>query len=611
MSGPSQPIGSPLSRWESIERLSRRLSIEAAVPEVIPLQLELSHSASRPLRTNSRSERQSVKLDYDEDVHEKRSGEREGSTKSNGALSDIQEKEKDVEVGENVETKDSEVIPSVKLSRNRLILIGAAMFFSNFTSTISTSTVMLSIPSLAEDLGISVLSAQWVSLLTPLSLGILISGRLADMFGRRIQLMVGLSIVVVTSLITKFMRVRIAICVLRGIGGFGMSLASPAAFGILGTTFREEPARTIAFSIMGMGLPVGGSTGLIIGGAVASAGRHGWSYVFLVIMGFALVPLTLVFFFVPPEPKRTLSPGWIKTIDWFGAFLIGGGIALFLFSITQSGLVERGWSEPYVPACTGISILMLLAFGFWEHHVEHHLSHILQPILKLSLLTRHNYKVASIIVCAFCSFSCTAGWIFMATVYYQEYKGYSPLLNAIHVIPATLCGIIAMAAVMYLAPRIRAPYLLMTGAILGGVANLLYAVEPDGLTYWAAELPAQILLPYSTDMMTGVGSILMANLVEQHEQSLAGGLLQTGVQTAIPTSICIVSLVQSNRAQITGSLRTGLRDGFWFSSAWGFFAACLIFVSLGKVGLAKDVGYQYGIRKRPEEETSGNDTVQE
>ena len=64
-----------------------------------------------------------------------------------------------------------------------------------------------------------------------------------------------------------------AICVLRGAAGFGMALASPSAFGILGTTFREEPARTVAFTLLGVGSPVGGSTGLLIGGATASAGR--------------------------------------------------------------------------------------------------------------------------------------------------------------------------------------------------------------------------------------------------------------------------------------------------------------------------------------------------
>ena len=47
------------------------------------------------------------------------------------------------------------------------------------------------------------------------------------------------------------------------------------------------------------------------------------------------------------------------------------------------------------------------------------------------------------------------------------------------------------------------------------VANLFYAVEPTNLTFWAMEFPAQLLLPFATDMMTGVGSILMSNLVEE------------------------------------------------------------------------------------------------
>ena len=54
-----------------------------------------------------------------------------------------------------------------------------------------------------------------------------------------------------------------------------------------------------------------------------------------------------------------------------------------------------------------------------------------------------------------------------------------------------------------------------TTMLMVRVANLFYAVEPTDLTFWAMESPAQLLLPFATDMMTGVGSILMSNLVEE------------------------------------------------------------------------------------------------
>ena len=96
-----------------------------------------------------------------------------------------------------------------------------------------------------------------------------------------------------------------------------------------------------------------------------------------------------------------------------------------------------------MPACLAIGLTMIVSFGFWVHYVEHHLAHRLQPILKLSLLTHGGWKVASVLVCAFCAYSGTAGWIVLVTVYYQDYHGYSPLKNAVHTMPSTVFGILA------------------------------------------------------------------------------------------------------------------------------------------------------------------------
>lgn len=47
----------------------------------------------------------------------------------------------------------------------------------------------------------------------------------------------------------------------------------PSAFGIVGVTFTQEPGRTIAFSAMGFGNPVGSALGQVFGGLIASSGR--------------------------------------------------------------------------------------------------------------------------------------------------------------------------------------------------------------------------------------------------------------------------------------------------------------------------------------------------
>jgi MFS family permease len=65
---------------------------------------------------------------------------------------------------------------------------------------------------------------------------------------------------------------RIALCVLRAFAGAGQAIAMPAAFGIVGVSFIDEYERTVAFALMGMGFPVGGALGQVIGGVIAGAG---------------------------------------------------------------------------------------------------------------------------------------------------------------------------------------------------------------------------------------------------------------------------------------------------------------------------------------------------
>ena len=64
-----------------------------------------------------------------------------------------------------------------------------------------------------------------------------------------------------------------AMCALRGFAGLGMAIANPAGFGIIGSSVRHEPARTIIFACFGIGNPLGATMGGLIGGALGLAGE--------------------------------------------------------------------------------------------------------------------------------------------------------------------------------------------------------------------------------------------------------------------------------------------------------------------------------------------------
>lgn len=54
----------------------------------------------------------------------------------------------------------------------------------------------------------------------------------------------------------------------------------------------------------------------------------------------------------------------------------------------------------------------------------------------------------------------------MTAIWYQTYKGETPIENVLHVLPAPIMGMFVCLLVPYLAPRVRAPIILFVGGFL-------------------------------------------------------------------------------------------------------------------------------------------------
>ncbi|KAK8870017.1 hypothetical protein IAR55_000587 [Kwoniella newhampshirensis] len=474
------------------------------------------------------------------------------------------------------------------LSKGRRITLGAVMMSTTFVASATAAASLINIPSSATDLGITELQAQWIGSAYSLAYacGLLLSGRLADLYGRKYLYLGGMASFLIFNIVSGVVDSYIGVCVLRAFTGLSISVALPAAFGIIGVTFDEEPGRTIAFAALALGYPVGGGPGQIIAGLVSGVNSRAWQYVFFILGGLALFPVVIGWFVIPDEPTKVHVAN--RRIDWIGAGIITSGLALFCFSITQSGLVENGWRTPYIPIVFAISVTMIIAFGFWEHYAATRTA--VPPLVHLGVFRRHEWKVTSVLVISFFAYIPINGWLYLTTIWYQNLKGESPIVNALHIIAAPIVGMIACFLVPLLAPKIRAPYLLMFGGFCTAAAQWLFAIAPMDRTYWANEFVSNIMTPFGADFTVGIGSVLISNLVVEEEQSLAGALFQTSLQIASTVGVCICSLLQTVVTNQTGSLLQGLRITFWIMAGFSWLSMIVAGVTLRKVRLAKDVG---------------------
>ncbi|WVW83432.1 hypothetical protein I302_105452 [Kwoniella bestiolae CBS 10118] len=521
----------------------------------------------------------------------------EKSEKDQDGKEQDEEKEEELASGRQTPAEDvvgaleSYPIPEkIRLSKSKQIILGAVMMSTTFVASATNSSTLLVIPSIAKDLGVTELQAQWVSSAYALAngCGLLLAGRIADLYGKKWLFLIGMGLFVVFSIISGVIRNYIAICVVRAMAGLAISISLPAAFGIIGVTFSEEPGRTMAFSALALGYPVGGGPGMIFAGVVAGASTRAWQYVFFILAGLALIPIVAGAFVIPHDPPKMLTATTNRRVDWLGAFLITAALSLFSFAITQSGLVENGWGQPYIGACLGISIVMFFVWGFWEKWVVKNTT--IPPLVNMSIFSRHQWMVTSILSLSFCGYLAIAGWLYLTTIWYQNLKQESPIINAVHVLPAPIVGMGACIVVPLLAPRMKASYLLVIGGMCTATAQVLFAVAPLDLTYWGCEFMSNVFTPFGADFTVGIGSVLISNLVLEDEQALAGALFQTALQIASTVGVCVASLVQTNITNQSGSLHTGLKDAFWLMAGFSWLSAIIAAITLRKVGLAKDIG---------------------
>nr|XP_019002321.1 uncharacterized protein I203_04800 [Kwoniella mangroviensis CBS 8507]OCF65782.1 hypothetical protein I203_04800 [Kwoniella mangroviensis CBS 8507] len=508
--------------------------------------------------------------------------------------------------------RESVIVPSLLLSRMQKIMLSGTISVTYFMMSLSVGSGLLIIPVMADYFDVSVLAVQWITSAYQLAYGcgLLVSGRLADLYGRKKLYLLGMLVSTIANVISGVIPDRIALTVFRAIAGLGLSISTPAGFGIIGITFREEPSRTIAFAALGVGTPLGAVVGEVGRGWIDSClmtGRHdllvhgkGWQYLYFLIAGFGILPIITGIFYIPSDEKTTPPRGQLtdipddpagkmeksRKVDWTGAGLITVGLSLLLFSFTQAGLVDEGWKTPYVPPVFSISVILIIVFGIWEYHLEHRVATSnVPPIVRLSVFTRHKWRITAILGIA--SFDWMGG-LYLTSVYYQDLLGYSPLKNAVHLPPAPITGIICSYLVTLAAPRITAPVLLALGGISTGLANALFAFQPPHSMYWVHKFFGAILHPFGGDLTIPIGSVMISNLVDDDEQNIAGALFQVALQIAGTLDLCLSSIILT-RIESMHDLLEGLRISLWFNAACCWLVLVIIFLAFRKIGLAKDV----------------------
>ena len=166
--------------------------------------------------------------------------------------------------------------------RARVLLCASGV---SFMIMLDSNIVAVSLPSIARDLNATFTDIEWVVSAYVLTFAALLmpSGALADRFGRRRMLTVGLAIFTLASLLCGLAPSALILNGARAVQGVGAAIELSAALAVLGHEFRGAE-RAKAFGFWGTVVGVAVAVGPLVGGLITSG--FGWRWAFLVNLPF-------------------------------------------------------------------------------------------------------------------------------------------------------------------------------------------------------------------------------------------------------------------------------------------------------------------------------------
>ncbi|NAS25636.1 MFS transporter [Herbidospora sp. NEAU-GS84] len=218
-----------------------------------------------------------------------------------------------------------------------------------------TLAATLGVPQLAES-GFgpkSPIDVQWLltAFALPYAALLPVGGRLADVFGPRRLLTIGLSLFSLAAFCTVVTPMWSLLLAARAAQGLGAALMVPASLAMLLATVPTT-RRAAAIGVWSASTGVAGTLMYALGGWFSQNMEIGWRVLFVPSAFLTLLLLTLSMTLPRPPHTRGAVP------DIIGCLLLGAALAMLTWAIVQ--FPRRGW-DPYVIGAVSGGTLMLLA----------------------------------------------------------------------------------------------------------------------------------------------------------------------------------------------------------------------------------------------------------
>ena len=429
----------------------------------------------------------------------------------------------------------------------------ALVCVAQFMVVLDVSIVNVALPSIGRELHYSNTGLQWVVNAYVLTFAgfLLLGGRAADLFGRRLVFILGLALFSVASLLGGLAQTSNELTAARAVQGFGGAVLSPATLTIIMTTFTEGRARHRAIGLWSAVAGAGGASGALLGGVLTSG--LSWRWVFFVNVPVGAAAIVAAWRLLT-ETRRLDGD---RSLDVLGALTATGGLSALVYGIVGTDTPGQGWGSAHTLISIGVSVVLLTAFVLVQTKVAR------SPLMPLSLFKSRSLSVANAVM-ALLGVVFFSMWYFL-TLYLQEVHGYSPVKAGLLFFPMGLTIIVGAQVAARLVTDWGPRRVLMIGLTLAAIGFFFLGQLHASSSYVAGVLPASLVTTFGAGLcFTPLASAATSGVPPQLA-GLASGVLNTSRQVGGSIGLAALATLATARTKDVVAAHgrgVALTDGF-------------------------------------------------
>ncbi|GIH91737.1 MFS transporter [Planobispora siamensis] len=423
--------------------------------------------------------------------------------------------------------------------RDRRGLLLLVVGLAGFVTTLDNTVVTVALPTIQSELRATLAALEWVVTGYVLTFSglMLAGGRLADVYGRRTVLVIGLAVFTAASLGAGLATSAGGLVAARLVQGCGAALILPAMLAVV-SVGGDDRRRSVGVAVWMASGAAALALGPVVGGWITQ--HLHWSWVFLLNIPLGVLMIALAVAAVPDSRDEAAA-----RVDVPGVAASVVALSAGTFGLTFGP--ELGWASPVIVAALAVAAVAAAVFVAVERLGR-------EPMVDLALFRARAFT-GGVIAQVLWGLGVN-GVFFFTALFLQGVLGFSPAMSGLAFVPLALLVVVVTPLVPALERRLGAARTVALGLVLvaAGMVAVAFLRPGDG---WAGLLPAVCVIGIGSALTMPLGSAVLG-AVPEARAGVAGGVFSVAREVSGLFGIAVVGVIVNGSASFTLGYSAGL-----------------------------------------------------